>query len=230
MNSVSKFEEDKDEYLVDLVKHMDMVVGLTKSDNEKSRKLAKLLINPKNGLELRLAKSQLAFYDDAIKLIEALICDNVKIVPMEENEAVNIITDYIRNIKDRKEVNDKDAFEKFNNLNHPEKLAGLYFNLITGVLGNIDGVCDYMSEKLELDMDDPIDNVIFNSCFKEAQKKIESLDLTKKSPIENITEDSVKSMEVFVESFHELCDKNIKTDEDSIGEILELLMKMSRDR
>jgi hypothetical protein len=209
---------------------MDMVVGLTKSDNEKSRKLAKLLINPKNGLELRLAKSQLAFYDDAIKLIEALICDNVKIVPMEENEVVNIITDYIGNIKDRKEVNDKDVFEKFNNLNHPEKLAGLYFNLITGVLGNIDGVCDYMSEKLELDMDDPIDNVIFNSCFKEAQKKIESLDLTKKSPIENITEDSVKSMEVFVESFHELCDKNIKTDEDSIGEILELLMKMSRDR
>ena len=89
------FEEKKEDYLAKLCTHMDVVSTLLTGDDEATRKSASLLLMPSNENELRMADATLTLTVDLKDLVEAVSCDNVEKIPVEENEGINLILDII---------------------------------------------------------------------------------------------------------------------------------------
>ncbi len=221
---MSTFDEKRDEYLVKLLNHLDVMSKLLEGSEDKNAKMRKLFLSPSNEKELRIADSLLTTTIDMKELIDAAMCGNVEEIPVEENEGVKFIVDTVEVIADAKNSKvELDALSlekllesKIGNIS-TEAFAKITYDLMVGLIAQTEEVTDYLEEHVY--------SLIDSDSFEETAAYLEKVKATlaKKQPSSEaspeMSEEAVEGLENYVNSFHSLCERGIKKD-NSIGAIL----------
>ena len=205
---MGSFEQKIDEFNKFIIDKIDTVSMMMSNANngEEGNKSLKRILSPQTESEINGAKAAITMFEDLQELVFAIGNDKVKKTPFEENSAMKILIDNIQAVKDGKTVNT----DIYNNLSAKEYAKYMY-DLITGLLCNIDKCIDYIFKIINIDIDDEDEVDIMNQKISTILNSMQSTTVGK--PIEECTDEDIEKVVEIAIEFHILCKKNIIKDD-----------------
>ena len=231
---MSTFEESKKEYLERLSTNMDFVNHLIEQKDESSRKTAKLLLDPRNERELRVANGTLTQKEDMVALTEAVLCGNVEEIPLEENKGIGFLINIINALVDQQNmaananapVDLKATLKhRLEPLNDPKEIARICYSLISGLAAKPIETVEYIQGKVKIDFENEIETAKFKLYLQESQAAIQSAAPNPTAPSADMTDEGVETFEAYVNEFHELCEKGIQKGDEKGNPFVKLFMQ-----
>ena len=224
---MSDFEKKKEEYLEKLSTKTEFVKSLAKKDDERSRATLRVLVDPRDEKELKVATSTLDFTEDFLNLVTSAACGNVETVPVEENEGVKAIAAVMKMLISGEEVTSESITAKLNNSNKadlsPEKTAEIIYGMMVGFACDPEEAMRFICEELGVSLESEVDLIRLQVLLEESQAKMQAMQ-PNQNVYQNMTDKSVDDFVEFSEAFHSLCEKNIKK-EDSTDLLVYKLLK-----
>ena len=233
---MSTFEESKKEYLEKLSTNMDFVNHLIEQKNESSRKTAKLLLDPRNERELKVANGTLTQKEDMVALTEAALCGNVEEIPLEENKGISFLINIINALADQQNlaananapVDLKATLkQRLEPLNDPKEIARICYSLLSGLAAKPIETVEYIQGKVKIDFENEIETAKFKLYLQESQDIIQKAapDPTA-NPSSDMTDEEVAAFDAYVNEFHALCEKGIQKGDEKGDPFVKLFMNL----
>ena len=227
---MSDFEKRKEEYLERLSTNTQYVKSLTEKKDERSRATLRIMVDPRNEKELKMATSTLDFAEDCMNLLTNAACGNVEPIPIEENEGLKAITSIMKMLISGEEITEETMTAKLNNSKSgnvsPEQLAKVIYGMLIGFISNPEEAMTYVCNEMGVSLDNEVDLIRLQVLLEEAQTRVQALQPSP-DPYKEMTDKNLDEFVAFAEAFHNLCEKNIKK-EDSM-DLDALVYKLLRD-
>ena len=224
---MSDFEKKKEEYLEKLSTKTEIVTSLAKKDDERSRATLRILVDPRDEKELKVANYTLDFTEDCLNLVTSAACGNVETVPVEENEGLKAIAGIMKMLLSGEEVTSESMTSKITNSKKaslsPEKLAEIVYGMMVGFACDPEEALEFICEELGISLENEVDLIRLKVLLEESQAKMQAMQ-PNQNIYQNMTDKSVDEFVEFSEAFHSLCEKNIKK-EDSIDSLVYKILK-----
>lgn len=203
---MENFEKRKEEYFDKLRTNPELISGmLSKGEDEKSKKMLTLLLTPKNEEELEQAEAVYQFMCDLSSVIERIITGDIKEIPLEQNECLDLYATIINTIKSGNEDEDyiKGILQKkYDGVS----VAKFLYDSLVSLLGNAEETVIYWSEKCGINLEDPIEAAQFQIYFERAREIFDN----KTPDVSNVDVDDSEQLKQFIEfakEFHTLSEE-----------------------
>ena len=154
-NNKTDFEERKTSFLKELSNYAPYILPTLQKD-EKGLKVAKIILDPKDDLELNYAKSYLRFGIDTATIIEyAMETNNIDI---RNSTLVDYLCSYINAVvNDKKDAKVLQELVDSYNFSENEKLAQLYYEAAFALTIGREQLMNEISRRCSMDFNNPED-------------------------------------------------------------------------
>ena len=196
---MNSFEERKKEFFKKIKNKPEVLNNLIKSNmkTEKGRKNLEIILTPKNEKELSIAELTFEITNDLLELINNITFDEVKTIPLNENDGLNLLIDIVNAMK-----NDKKSIDL--NEKTSQYFAKVLYGLTVGLMGEIEESITYIADKTGFDLNDELETAQFNIYLSQAKNYSDSLNMFN-NDIKEITDINLEEARELVEEFHKLC-------------------------
>lgn len=201
---MKNYLERKEKYLNKVKEHPDVIAFLAKNvKNEDDKKQLMIALFPSNEKELTYAELYFDFTCDYISYEEKSKKGEVKLIPLEENEGINMLVEVINNLKNG-DYNHKKYPESFN------KRAKICYELFNGTTANIFDTYEYILEKCNIDRNDEGEIELLSTYLDMAEDLCfnDLLPFNVKNNV--ITDEVIENSIIFNREFHRLCEEGKK--------------------
>lgn len=211
---MSNFEEKKDEYIERLMTRISIVESLIKNsnskakDNENFKKMNRIVLNPKDELELRIANSILDVIESLEVFSKIAMTDVIKPIPKEENIGISHLISTLEKTKNN--VNgDTSSSSDIDLHKEPEEQAKIFYQLLNAFLCDTEETIQYITEKLDLDPTTLDGVAMLDTLFDNISNLYKNND--NKKSLDEVNENDVEEFERFATTFKNLVDKDVVT-------------------
>ena len=196
---MSDFKTRRKNYLKKIASNPNVVEILLSKDMKPE--VLKVMICPRNEGQLEIAESVYTTIEKMNLLMEKAIEDELKSIPVEENMAIEILSNTINKL-----VNGEDPSPVLESLKDPKNSALYVYHMTVAMLTEPEDMIEALTDKTGFDFDDPIQRTQFKLLMSEASK-IANPDQIQKT---DLTDDEIKFVREYTAEFVRLCDGNNK--------------------
>ena len=193
------FKTRRKYYIKKIASNPNMVKVLLSKDMKPE--VLKVIVYPMTEGQLEIAESVYTTMEKMNLLMEKAIEDELESIPVEENMAIEILSNTINKL-----VNGEDPSPVLESLKDPKNSALYVYHMTVAMLTEPEDMIEALTDKTGFDFDDPIQNTQFKLLMSEASK-IANPDQTQKT---DLTDDEMKFVREYTAEFVRLCDGNNK--------------------
>lgn len=203
---MSDFKTRRKNYIKKIASNPNMVKVLL--SNDMKPEVLKVMVYPMTEGQLEIAESVYTTIEKMNLLMEKAIEDELKSIPVEENVAIEILSNTINKL-----AKGEDPSPVLEKLKDPKHSALYVYHMTVAMLTEPEEMIEAITAKTGFDFDDPIQNAQFKVLMAEASK-ITNPEQTQKT---DLTDDEMKFVREYTAEFVRLCDgSNKNTAEEDI--------------
>lgn len=189
------FDDRKEEYLNKLKENLYLFERYNITYHDDKTKMMKILLNPKNELELELGNNLIVYVQD----IDYMTKNDLEI-DYDNSLYLEVLTQ-LYNIY--KNTDSKEKYEEIiNKYDNPKAIARIAYELICLGVNGVNDFIEYFAQKNNIDLSDELEVQRLNICTEELNLKDNKKDLTEE-----------EEMKLSIEFFKELHNEVINKDE-----------------
>lgn len=189
------FDDRKEEYLNKLKENLYLFERYNITYHHDKTKMMKILLNPKNELELELGNNLIVYVQD----IDYMTKNDLEI-DYDNSLYLEVLTQ-LYNIY--KNTDSKEKYEEIiNKYDNPKAIAKIAYELICLGVNGVNDFIEYFAQKNNIDLSDELEVQRLNICTEELNLKDNKKDLTEE-----------EEMKLSIEFFKELHNEVINKDE-----------------
>ena len=201
---MSNFEKKKEDYFERLSTKAELITSLAMQNDDNSRTTLRILIDPKDERELKVATCTLDVMEDISDFIISAAYGDVEYVPAEENEGLKAFVRIMKKVTSGEELTNETIKISV------EQSAEMIFGLILGFGCGPEEVMKYMAEEMGVS---PKSNRI-QDLLEESKGKILALQ-PNQNAYKELTDETVDECVAFSRIIHNLCKKYIKKEDNT---------------
>ena len=201
---MSNFERERKDYFERLITKAELITSLAMKNDDNIRTTLRILIDPRDERELKVATCTLDVMEDLSDFIKSAAYGDVEYVPAEENEGLKTFVRIMKELTSGEELTDETITIS------GEPNAKMMFGLILGFVCEQEESMKYIAEEMGFS---PKSNRL-QELIEVGIKKILALQ-PNQNPNKELTDESVDECVAFSRKFHNLCKKYIKKEDNT---------------